>query len=1195
MRNLLLTLFVFTCISGIFSQEAGPRDRAPQINTDLDPLTRDAWDVQFNFPVDTAYTQTGIETDGTYLYCVGWNDERIVKYDLQGNVIGDFTIPGAYKLRDLAYDGQYFYSGLGFENLMLVMDFTNEVLVDSIPLSFSFRAMAYDHDLDVFYANNWSTDITIFEADGTIVGSIDIGDWEYKQFYGFAYDGWSDDGPFLWGFSQDGLNGNTLVQIKLPEGTETGFVMDLTPMAIGSPYTPLAGGLFTHENLVGETVTLGGLMQNNAVFGLELGDAFWNPPVDSCYGPVFLHAALKDSMSTQLTWGAPQFAVLNENFEGAQFPPQGWSVQSQGNGWKNGDTVVHAAWEVPRWDSHFAYTDDIENPSNGCCDYLVTPALIIDHTYDFYLKFESYYNGAAGHEAYVKYSLDDGTNWELLHTLSPQNEWASLNIDLSLIQGADSANPIRFAFHSDDGQGDGSGWVIDNVLVHSDNVLIEPNSYQVFRDGSQVNYRPVTGLSYLDEEIIPGTYEYEVYAIYDSCSQYGGPVYIEIPDRPAPPPYTGPCLPPENLQAGTELTDVLLRWNSPMGSIRQWKNAPETDPFAEFSPESKRILPNRASRESWDVQFQFPVAVGGGEAGVETDGNFIYTSEWNGDNIHKYSLDGTHMGTFSFPLSDNIRDMAYVESEGYFYGTNGSNQIIIMDFETLSFIGNLVLSANARGIAYDNDLDAFYVNNWSTDIMLIDRETGSWISSFPTGLYGSYYGFAYDHWTDGGPYLWGFSQDGIGYATLVQIALPSGLETGFTMDLSFLSTSGTGLAGGLYTQPDMVPGTVTLGGVIQNETIFGLELGEAVFDQFLEGYNVYRDASLLNSLPVQDTFYLDEGLAPGTYSYEATAVYVDSLGVPVCESEPAGPVEIEISNGLVLGGNVFAGTSKLEEGFAYGYQYTEGEVVSETVALVDDLGYYFFFPFSSNDYYVKIKPAPASAFYDDYIPTYYGDVIHWEDAGLIQLTSNIYNADIRMLPFSSGTSGPASIHGLISREEGSGATSPAPDVPVMLFNEAGECVALDYSGAQGAFEFNGIGHGTYGLLAEMVGKRMDPVHFTLDDQTPSAGNIHFLIQHDQIVLGMDDPLPGRVEFISEIYPNPAREHARIRIDLKEKTLISFSVYDARGKQVRGFIRSLESGPNTFSLDLSDMDNGLYYVLIVSQGERIGQQKLIISK
>lgn len=62
----------------------------------------------------------------------------------------------------------------------------------------------------------------------------------------------------------------------------------------------------------------------------------------------------------------------------------------------------------------------------------------------------------------------------------------------------------------------------------------------------------------------------------------------------------------------------------------------------------------------------------------------------------------------------------------------------------------------------------------------------------------------------------------------------------------------------------------------------------------LLGYSVYRDGTLLNASPVSNTWYDDNGLEPGTYSYTVRAVYDEGL------SEPAGPVEVTITGGGLI-------------------------------------------------------------------------------------------------------------------------------------------------------------------------------------------------------------------------------------------------------------------------------------------------------
>ena len=227
----------------------------------------------------------------------------------------------------------------------------------------------------------------------------------------------------------------------------------------------------------------------------------------------------------------------------------------------------------------------------------------------------------------------------------------------------------------------------------------------------------------------------------------------------------------------------------------------------------------------FDFQFSYPVGVGGGEAGMECDGNYLYTTKWNGNAFYKYELDGTYVGQFTVSgCPGSIRDLAY--DGQYFYGGAASSTVYEMDFDAQTTISTINAPIAVRAIAYDPVNDGFWANNWSDTITLFDR-SGNTLDSFPCGSFSSYYGFAWEDVLPGGPYLWGYSQvDGSTGNTIVQIEIATGLETGVNCDLNALIPN-TSVAGGLYITDAIVEGKWTIGGTMQNEIIWGVELADA--------------------------------------------------------------------------------------------------------------------------------------------------------------------------------------------------------------------------------------------------------------------------------------------------------------------------------------------------------------------------------
>jgi hypothetical protein len=245
---------------------ARPRDKKTSANAEMSPNPqsgelpelRDMWDLLGNFtpdPTGADVGQAGLEFDGTYFYTTIWSGTEIHKFDIDGNLVETFSIPGVSGLRDLAYDGEYFYGGNAGTNIWQ-MDFDSQTLVSTIASPSAVRAIAYDEEMDGFWVNNWSTDITLVSRSGQMVDSFPVG--TLGSYYGFAYDNYTDGGPYLWGFSQDG-SGCEIVQYDIAAGAETGITYDvLQDVGIAGD---IAGGLFTSTDYVDGIFAIGALVQ----------------------------------------------------------------------------------------------------------------------------------------------------------------------------------------------------------------------------------------------------------------------------------------------------------------------------------------------------------------------------------------------------------------------------------------------------------------------------------------------------------------------------------------------------------------------------------------------------------------------------------------------------------------------------------------------------------------------------------------------------------------------------------------------------------------------------------------------------------------------------------------------------------------------------------------------------------------------
>ena len=134
-------------------------------------VNRAPWDLIGNFNAAEA-AHYGVATDGQYFYTCNWGYAsaayNFYKYDLSGNVIEGFNISGSGTIRDLAYDGQYFYGGANSSTLYC-LDLANHTLVSSVSTGCSnIRHCAYDPVNDGFWVGGWDN-LMLINRSGAVV------------------------------------------------------------------------------------------------------------------------------------------------------------------------------------------------------------------------------------------------------------------------------------------------------------------------------------------------------------------------------------------------------------------------------------------------------------------------------------------------------------------------------------------------------------------------------------------------------------------------------------------------------------------------------------------------------------------------------------------------------------------------------------------------------------------------------------------------------------------------------------------------------------------------------------------------------------------------------------------------------------------------------------------------------------------
>ena len=600
-----------------------------------------------------------------------------------------------------------------------------------------------------------------------------------------------------------------------------------------------------------------------------------------------------DALTSVATWDEARIEQISmENFEGT-FPPAGWTTFSNdptsSSAWNKWNAYT-GAWPIPPQfedgtSSYFAAAiSDANSIHDGSMDLLITPMLDLRESETFALYFDSFFDAAYGQLAYVEYSTDAGTTWQLLHNMIPTpGTWTENTIDLSALSGIPAGNgQIWFSFHADDQNAYLSGWAVDNVSVHNGAAPIL--GYYVYLDDGFVAMTPPEVMTYTFGDLVYGQeYTAKVRAVY-SCGLSDPIDYT----------WTSTYLhPPRNL--GDEYiyntNEVPLMWNPPMMGdgvpmMMASSFVPKTGQLNNQEVDADAVSRDvAASRDLWDLQYAIDIAAltgAAGNAGAGSDGEFIYATRWASNLIEKFTVDGVFVEEFSIPGVSGLRDLAYDGT--YFYGAAAGTTVWQMDFTNHTLVSTISAPTACRALAYDEETNTLWGNNWATDIVNFDltgAATGEVIVAPP-----SMYGAAFDNYTDGGPFMWVFSgTTGGGGCQIEQIDMATGALTGEVHSVS--DVLGITIAGGLYIQENIIEGFLTIGGTAQGDgaadTGFGFELGAGTtpggVPEGLMSFNLYRDADFIDNVPYEGqgtedfVTYVNNPVDPGTYMYDVSAVY----------------------------------------------------------------------------------------------------------------------------------------------------------------------------------------------------------------------------------------------------------------------------------------------------------------------------------
>jgi len=305
---------------------------------------------------------------------------------------------------------------------------------------------------------------------------------------------------------------------------------------------------------------------------------------------------------------------------------------------------------------------------------------------------------------------------------------------------------------------------------------------------------------------------------------------------------------------------------------------------------------------------------------------------------------------------------------------------------------------------------------------------------------------------------------------------------------------------------------------------------------------------------------------------------------------------ILIGNNSGFGGQIWAGSNAADLGTVYLLSVTPGTVngivpIASTPILPG--GNYVFQNIPYGQYLVQAHLAPASNYFFNYLPTYYGDVLYWSQATYITVGPNTQGLsyDINLIGSFFLSNGSGFIGGNVSIGIGNKSTTDIDNVLIVLLDAMNEPILYTYSDANGYFKFENLPFNTYAVYAEVWGKEPIPATIVLDNNNSTVDNVLIVINDLNVISSINNLYNVYFENINNLYPNPAADYFVLEFAMKQNIDIEVVMCNILGVEISREKYNAVSGLNRIQINTSDYAKGLYNLSLLVDGKIVAVKKV----
>ena len=519
------------------------------------PVTTDASLPEFVSSFKGEMSSMAVVSDGQYFYTSIYNEDgRIEKYTLDGQFVANYLVDDVEGIRNLAFDGEYLYAA-DYTNYIHKIDPKDMSLVESISISEYSRHLAYVPTLDGgnggFEVGDWNTSILVGKNGSKLATGPTLNAANGTAYY---------DGK-LYAFEQgNDANYYTIGIYDMATNSRVGAIDMGQYLEISDIASAQAGGMSAFTDKSGATYLVMALQRRNkqtefvtievggikTVAGYNIyrnGQKLNAEPLTRRYYEESLYDEGQYDYTTETVYidgttsGQSAAASVTITAQGEAKVPANVKAVASSYGYNVllsfSDADMHKdASAVENFDN---MTDGTAALTIGGAAYKSNWTVASDFAFTgtksiaaekkseafgainaegmSYLRFaarnDDDHNGNGTIAVYYSTGGAERSNFIQLQTYTTNEAWQDITVELpegteyvAIAKAADV--PMQF---------------VDAVALYKQQPTSNVYGFDIFRNGEKLNATPVSGISYVDHNLVQGRYEYQVRTITNTSAE----------------------------------------------------------------------------------------------------------------------------------------------------------------------------------------------------------------------------------------------------------------------------------------------------------------------------------------------------------------------------------------------------------------------------------------------------------------------------------------------------------------------------------------------------------------------------------------------------------------------------------------------------------------------------------------------------